>query len=95
MYFNKRQKRTGRLFENQVKASLIDSDPYLWHISRYIHRNPEDLPQTDYKSYDYSSYQDFVSGSPRYHWLKPQRVLRMFQEEHWDYKKFVEAGLEQ
>ena len=36
-YFNKKYQRSGSLFESRYKASLITSDTYLFHVSRYIH----------------------------------------------------------
>jgi putative transposase len=45
MYFNKRYKRSGPLFESRYKASRITDDSYLEHITRYIHLNPRSLQQ--------------------------------------------------
>lgn len=39
MYFNFRHKRVGALFQNIYKAVLVTEEPYLLHLSRYIHRN--------------------------------------------------------
>lgn len=39
-YFNKKYKRTGRLFEGTFKAKHIDSDRYLKYLFAYIHLNP-------------------------------------------------------
>lgn len=44
MYFNKRHKRVGPLYENVYKAVLVESDEQLIHLSAYIHRNPYHLP---------------------------------------------------
>jgi len=40
MYFNRKNKRSGRLFENVFKAELIESDNYLKYLFSYIHLNP-------------------------------------------------------
>src|SRR3989344_5922404 len=40
MYFNRKRKSVGPLFEGRFKASRITKDQYLQHISRYIHLNP-------------------------------------------------------
>jgi len=45
MYFNKKYKRIGTLFQGVYKAVLVDSDEQLHHLSRYIHRNPLPLLQ--------------------------------------------------
>ncbi len=50
MYFNRRYKRVGHLFQGAYKASQIVNEPYILHISRYIHMNPD-----DHKSWPYSN----------------------------------------
>ncbi|MBI5793627.1 transposase [Candidatus Uhrbacteria bacterium] len=48
-YFNRKQERSGRLFESVFKAKHIDSEAYLEHITRYIHLNSLDLCGIDWK----------------------------------------------
>ncbi len=86
MYFNKRHKRVGSLFQGVYKASRINSDAYWWHVSRYIHLNPIDLG-TDYKMYPYSSYR-FFTNNAKAEWVKPDRVLGIFKNIA-EYEKFV------
>jgi putative transposase len=40
VYFNRRQHRSGDLFQGRYKAILIEKDEYLVELSRYIHLNP-------------------------------------------------------
>jgi len=49
MYFNKKWKRSGILFEGNFKAKLIETDEYLLHLSRYIHLNPVDMINSHWK----------------------------------------------
>ena len=75
MYFNKKYKRTGVLFEGKFKSQHIDTDRYLKYIFSYIHLNPIKLIQSNWKEkgirnkkevfeflkrYEYSSYLDFL-----------------------------------
>lgn len=39
LYFNNRYKRTGSLFQGKFKASHINSNEYLLHVSAYINLN--------------------------------------------------------
>ncbi|MEK7562023.1 MAG: transposase [Patescibacteria group bacterium] len=80
-YFNKKHRRQGPLFQDRFKASLIDRDEYLQHISRYIHLNPE-----SYESWDFSSLSYFLNHK-KASWINPQRILTMFREG--EYKGFV------
>lgn len=86
LYFNKRHKRTGTLFQGRYKASQISSQGYWDHISRYIHLNPLDLGE-DYKTYKYSSYGNYI-GSSNAEWLKPGLVMDSFKSFD-DYAHFV------
>ena len=40
VYFNKRHKRTGHLFESRFKGKLVQKDRYFLALLRYIHLNP-------------------------------------------------------
>jgi hypothetical protein len=77
IYFNKRYKRVGPLFQNIYKASIITDDFYLLHLSRYIHLNPKKLTNNlnDY----YSSYGDFL-GKRHSTWVNPQSILAYFHK---------------
>jgi putative transposase len=86
MYFNKRHKRVGGLFQDVYKASRIHTQGYWDHISRYIHLNPIDLGE-DYESYTYSSYRNYV-GNAEADWLKPELVMDGFSSVE-EYEKFV------
>ncbi len=87
MYFNKKNNRTGRLFEQRYRAVRITSDDYLWHISRYIHLNPLDVGQ-DYKDYPYSSV-GYYTQKKSSDWVKPDEIKDMFQEAKQDYGDFL------
>ena len=38
--FNRRHRRAGHLFQNRFKSILVEDDPYLLSLVRYIHLNP-------------------------------------------------------
>jgi putative transposase len=43
MYFNKKHKRTGKLYENKFKSIHANTDRYLKYLYSYIHLNPAKL----------------------------------------------------
>ncbi len=49
MYYNKKYKRTGGLFEGKFKSQHLNTDRYLKYIFSYIHLNPVKLIQKDWK----------------------------------------------
>jgi putative transposase len=80
-YFNKKYKRIGPLFQERFKASRIDRDDYLQHISRYIHLNPD-----DYKNWEFSSLPYYLRAKNA-GWVRPVRILEIFEGSN--YEQFV------
>lgn len=39
-YINRKYKRSGRLWQNRFYSTIIEKEPYLWAVTRYIERNP-------------------------------------------------------
>ena len=61
MYFNKKYKRVGNVFQDCFKSVLIKSNPQLMWNSAYIHMNPVEAKLVDDpKDYEWSSYKDFL-----------------------------------
>ena len=40
MYYNKKYKRTGGLFEGKFKSKYVEGDTYMKYLFSYIHLNP-------------------------------------------------------
>ena len=38
--FNRRHKRVGHLFQNRYKSIVVEEEPYLLELVRYLHLNP-------------------------------------------------------
>jgi REP-associated tyrosine transposase len=87
-YFNLKYRRTGSLFESRYKATRVDRDAYLQHISRYIHLNPR-----LWKTYRHSSLRYFREGSEPV-WLRTSKILEIF-ENRQSYTQFVADYKEQ
>lgn len=90
MYFNKRYKRVGSLFQGRYKAVLVDSDEQLLHLSRYIHLNPKLHKKASILNYEYSSLPSYL-GRWQAGWLKPDEILDFFSKgnKRASYKDFV------
>lgn len=82
MYFNRKYKRVGHLYQGVYKAVLITSEGQFIHLSRYIHKQA--LPIQP------SSYSDYVlkSGTA---WVHPEEILAYFSKtnKHLSYEHFV------
>lgn len=49
MYFNKKYKRTGKLYEGVFKSTHANTDNYLKYLYSYIHLNPAKLIDKNWK----------------------------------------------
>lgn len=83
MYFNNRYRRVGGLFQGRYKASLINRDEYLHHISRYIHLNPD-----NYQIWPYSSL-PYYRKDKKSSWLDTDEMLNLFNNSKSAYLEFV------
>lgn len=97
LYFNRRHKHSGHVFEQRYKAFLVDRDNYLLQVSRYIHLNPVgarivEWPQ-DYRWSSYKAYlrEEKVGG------LNRELILGQFEGKGRRrvsrYREFVQGGL--
>lgn len=99
MYFNRKYQRTGHLFQDIYKAVLILEEPYLLHLSRYIHLNPAELTAvtgTNPVKWPYSSYKYYL-GKKKATWINPESILSFFKtasrtslKDILSYQSFVE-----
>jgi putative transposase len=39
-YINRKYKRSGRLWQNRFFSTVVEQEPYLWAVARYIECNP-------------------------------------------------------
>jgi putative transposase len=49
MYFNKKNERSGTLFQGKFKSILVDDDIYFRRLLNYIHANAAELFETSWK----------------------------------------------
>ena len=104
MYFNKKNKRTGALFEGRFKSSRVETDNYLQYLFAYIHLNPVKLINSKWKEqgiknmektrdflkhYRYSSYLDFI-GENRPEMAILEQSHEMFPEYFENFTEFDE-----
>lgn len=66
VYFNKKYKRQGPLFQDRFKSKLIQKDAYFLEVSRYIHLNPvEGSLVKNPEDYPYSSLVEYLGKQQR------------------------------
>ena len=81
MYFNRRYKTAGHLFQGRYKAILCDRDAYLLTLIKYIHLNPiRARIVKEIGDYQWSSHHNYVKQKKESNIVDNDRVLRMFSE---------------
>jgi REP element-mobilizing transposase RayT len=98
IYFNRRHKRSGHLFQGRYKAILVDKESYLLELSRYIHLNPVRAKIAKFpEEHKYSSADYYFSGRQPPFWLNTEFIISQFgnnkKDAREDYRKFVYRGL--
>jgi REP element-mobilizing transposase RayT len=102
LWYNRKHRRHGHLFQNRFKSILCQEDVYLLELVRYIHLNPiraglvEDLAELAVYTYCGHS---VLMGKVKRPWQDTQGVLGMFGEKlsaaRRAYRAFVEKGISQ
>ena len=93
-YFNTKYVRVGSLFQGPYKAVKVTTESQWIYLSKYIHRNPLDLPtfrETPgrLQEYKYSSYQNYL-GFFQQSWIDTTKILNHFDGNSKRYQKFIE-----
>ena len=100
LWFNRRHKRHGHLFQNRYKSILCQENKYFLELVRYIHLNPlrARLIQNfqSLGKYAYSGH-SVIMGYRHNDWQDTDSVLQLFGEKkstaRKNYRKYVEKGI--
>lgn len=100
IYFNRKHRRYGHLFQNRYKSILCQEDPYFLELVRYIHLNPlrakivKGLKSLD--KYPYSGH-SVLMGRVEHEWQDTEYVLEWFGKRikgaRSKYRDFIEKGV--
>lgn len=92
MYFNKKYKTVGHVFQGRYKAILCDKDEYLLSLIKYIHLNPvrAKIGRTP-NEYQWSSHHCYTKESGKEGIVNTDQVLRMFSENKAKARKLYRA----
>jgi len=100
IYFNRKYRRVGHLFQNRYKSILCQEDAYMLELVRYIHLNPlrakiiPDLKFLD--KYSYSGHAA-IMGRKKNDWQDTDYVLKLFNTKlslaRRQYREYVKKGI--
>jgi putative transposase len=81
MYFNRRYRTVGHLFQGRYKAIVCDREAYLLGLLKYIHQNPLRAKIVDrLDQYPWSSHHAYTGKNNPLGLVDTDQVLRMFSE---------------
>jgi len=84
VYYNKKYKREGHLWQGRFQSSYIASETYLFTLLRYIEQNPLKAGIVKKLSdYEYISFRYFISDNP------PPCLLNSFVYDRFETKKEI------
>lgn len=89
-YFNKKNKRSGALFQGVFKSAYIDSNEYLLYLSAYVNKNNFIHGYNKNDSWPYSSLLDYL-GKRKDTLVNKTAILGQFRNIV-DYKKFLKEN---
>ena len=97
-FFNRREDRSGHLFEDRFHAILVEQDGHAWELSRYLHLNAVRARLVSHPdAYPWSSFRAYMDSRLAPAWLDWRTVLEDFGRNEsaarLAYRRFVEAGL--
>ena len=89
MYFNKKYKRVGSLYQGVYKAVSIINEPQFIYLSKYIHKQAL-ASQGEALQDQPSSFKDYI-GVGQTEWIDPSEVLSNFSKinSSLSYERFV------
>ena len=92
--YNKAHGCDGQLFRGRFKSIIVEGDPYLLQLVRYVHRNPlrANLAK-NMDNYKWSSHAGYISNAKKWDWLHKDFILSMLTSDPVSqvsaYKHFV------
>src|SRR3989344_5227747 len=97
MYFNRKNKRVGFLYQDIYKAALVKNEPQFIYLSKYIHKQAlaSQGPTLQGWKEQPNSYQNYI-GERKTEWVHPKEVLSYFSKTNpsLSYQAFVEETKE-
>lgn len=92
MYFNRKYKRVGPLYQDVYKAVLVKTDEQLLQLTRYIHKQALASKGDAFRSWEAQpcSYPEYLKER-KTQWVQPEEILGCFSKANpaLSYKSFV------
>lgn len=91
--YNKKNNRTGHVFQQRYKSVLCQKDEYLYALIKYIHFNPIKAKVAETLDYKWSSHKEYLNYENNL--VNIESILSLFSTKKKDaikeYKKYMEV----
>jgi putative transposase len=97
LYFNKKYKRVGHVFQDRFRSEIIEDESYLLSVIRFVHKNPVQSEMVQGLNYSWSSYHWYIGFKKNLPLpAEMEDVLGQFsQDRRIAVKRFVEFHQEE
>ena len=95
MYFNKVEKRKGRLFESQYKSVAVMHDNQFLQVVRYVHVNPCNSKFSKWNEQNLPDYQWSSLSSYLNHpepWINTEHIMSLFKDKN-EFLEYTKQGI--
>ena len=94
VYYNRKYRTVGHLFQGRYKAILCDRDEYLLVLLKYIHRNPVRAKIAAVGEYKWSSHSSYTGMGRKDTIVHTEKVLKLFSHNKAAAKKLHRSYME-
>jgi len=95
IYFNKKYKRSGHLWQGRFKSWYVTDEAYLYTLMNYIEQNPLKANMVqDLGEYPYSSYHYFLVSSTVPECLEKSWIMQNYKNDVEAIKAFLNASVD-
>jgi len=93
IYFNKKYKRSGHLWQGRYASYYLYDDVHFWYVSKYIERNP--IKANMVKQIDHYKYQSFFQWKFQLEYFNLIKDSKIFDMTLKEYEEFINSEIEE
>ena len=93
IYFNKKYKRSGHLWQGRFHSDYLYDDKHFWYVTKYIERNP--IKANMVQKMEYYKYQSFFQWKNSFEYFSLLKNSMIFDMTLGEYEKFISSAFEE
>jgi len=93
IYFNKKYKRSGHLWQGRFASYYLYDDVHFWYVTKYIERNP--IKANMVKQIDHYKYQSFFQWKFKLEYFNLIKNSKIFDMTLTEYEEFINSEIQE